>query len=519
MRSWFLVSSLLAFSLPLPAEDHDHSGHDHDHGHDHAAHGHSGHDPGHGKPGAEGAARGVSSTGAKPAPTTASGPNGESCEHDHCETGSPGHSARSSHGHHSGGEGHLHPEAPAHLHVHDEIFEDCAHALEGPNLGGFLFPSLHVFGVFGGSSGDQAELAGGHHDPQRDGANLQALEPSISLLAGSVHGFVNGIGYTDAEGEFDFSLEEGYVEVVDLLLGAEIRGGQFLNRFGFQNATHVHTWKFVDGNLLNGRILNEGELITQGAEINLPVPFFGDGDSSRIALAFGGVPSHAHDHAHGEQEEGEHHHEEAPFEADGANFQDQVFSASWGHHVRINDRSSFTTIASGAWGDNAFGRQTGIYGLGVEYAWRERGSQHGGRSVRIRTEVMWRDVDAVAGHLPGESGEEDHDEEEEEEEHDEPGHYHDGDYASFDEFGISNSIVFGFNDRFEAGLRTEWVAGIEELGLEERFRISPNLTWYPSGRDNLLCRLQYNYDHGEDFGSENSVWFQVGLTLGGPHEH
>ena len=73
-------------------------------------------------------------------------------------------------------------------------------------------------------------MAVNDHDPQRE-ATLQGLEPALSLRAGKLQGFVNGTGITDRDGEFTFTLEEGFLKLVDLPLGLEIRGGQYLNRF------------------------------------------------------------------------------------------------------------------------------------------------------------------------------------------------------------------------------------------------------------------------------------------------
>ena len=171
----------------------------------------------------------------------------------------------------------------------------------------------------------------------------------------------------------------------------------------------------------------------------------------------------------------------------------------------------------------------------------KNGYDPGGRSFRWRTEAMLRSVDAISGHLPGEEEEEEehHDEEEGEHHDDEHGEEHHEDehgeeehhdehededehheeaphYDSFDEFGAYSSLVYGFNDHVEVGLRGEWVAGIDEFGLDERWRVSPNVTWYANPERTLQVRLQYDYDYSNDFGSENSVWLQVGFNWGGP---
>src|SRR5574341_996156 len=48
--------------------------------------------------------------------------------------------------------------------------------------------------------------------------------------------------------------------------------------------------------------------------------------------------------------------------------------------------------------------------------------------------------------------------------------------------------------------------------LDNRYRISPALTFYPSEFSKI--RLQYNYDHIEGTGSENSIWLQFEFLLG-----
>ncbi|MCB1065566.1 MAG: hypothetical protein KDN20_21935 [Verrucomicrobiae bacterium] len=384
------------------------------------------------------------------------------------------------------------------------------------NLGGFLFPHFHALGAFGDTTGNQESLAQGHHDPQTD-ATLQALHPGMSLRAGMLQGFATANGYTDAHGHFNFVLEEGFLKLVDLPLGIQLRGGQFYNRFGFQNSLHNHGWMFVDQNLVNGRFLNEGELGTIGGEVSIDVPL-SMMQASVLSVAVGGLPSHGHGHDHG-HEHGDH--EEAEFEAEGANFTNTLVTAAWVNQYDINDMNRITGIFSGAWGDNEFGRTTQVYGVGFEYLWRENGYGAGGQSVRWRNELMYRDLGGVSGHLHEEEEHDEHghaDEDEEEHDHHEEEHEHDEErrYASFDEFGLYSTMIYGLNEHWEAGARAGWVSGISEMGLDDRFRLSPMITWYANSARTLQARLQYNWDHSDDFGSEHSVWFQVGLNFGGP---
>jgi hypothetical protein len=50
-----------------------------------------------------------------------------------------------------------------------------------------------------------------------------------------------------------------------------------------------------------------------------------------------------------------------------------------------------------------------------------------------------------------------------------------------------------------------------------RWRLSPNLTWYPSEFSKL--RLQYNYDDRDDIGTDHSVWLQFEFLLGAHAAH
>lgn len=379
-----------------------------------------------------------------------------------------------------------------------------------PNIGGFLFPHLHAYGLLGDSTGDPADLAVGGHDPSQTGAALQFIEAGMSLRAGMLQGFVVGVGTKNSGEDFSVALEEGFLKLVDLPMGFELRGGQFFNRFGFQNAVHAHSWFFVDQNLVNGRFLSEGEMASQGGEISwlVPLPMM---QASVLSFSAGGLRS-GHGHGHGEDEHGE----ESEFEAEGSDFTNTLYGFTWANQYDINDMHRLTGNVSGAWGDNLFGRSTQVFGAGLEYLWRENGYSPGGQSLRWRTEAMIRRIGAVSGHLPGEEEEGHHEEEgehhEEEEDHEEEG----GRRASLDEFGIYSMLIYGIGNNIETGVRGDWVSGIGDMGLDERYRVSPMFTWYLNGQRNMQARLQYNWDHSNRYGTEHSIWFQIGFNWGGP---
>jgi hypothetical protein len=388
---------------------------------------------------------------------------------------------------------------------------------EGVALGGILYPHVHFRSAYGGSTGDQESLAVSHHDPNRDGWTVQGFELGASLRAGEHlegHGTYH-LSYNHHEEQWEDEFEEWFGKLKNLPFGLELRGGKYLNRFGLQNTVHDHGWDYVDQFLVNGRFLGEDGLTSIGGEVSwtLPVSW-----TSFLSVSVGVAPEgHAHHH-HGEEEE------EHEFEGEGARFDDTIVAANWTNQWDYNDFHQYRFGASGAWGDNVWGRTTQVYGVHFEYQWRQNGYEAGGRYFRWRTEAMLRNFDAVSGHLPGEDHE--HEEHEHEEhEHEEHGEHHDEDEehhdeeshpGSFDEFGIYTALAYGFDNGLEFGLRGEFVGGVASAGLDERFRVSPAVTYYFDRHRTFFLRAQYNYDHSNDFGDEHSVFGQVGFNWGGP---
>lgn len=402
---------------------------------------------------------------------------------------------------------------------------------EGLSLGDIIFPHFHVTGVTGSTSADTpSQLAGGHHDPQDD-LTLQSLEPGISLRAGEfLEGFATYSSFTDASGIFDGEWEEAFLKFKNIPGGLEVRGGRFLNRFGYQNATHSHSWSYVNNNLLNTRILQEGELITDGGEItwNLPTPF-----RSALSASYGLTPPHdegGHGHGHG----GDDHETEPLFEGEGARFHDDFFTAAYHAQIPYNDFHQHSFNLGGAWGENEFGENTQLYGLGYEYLWRQNGYEPGGRQLRWRTEIAYRRFGAIPGELHGdEHGEDehgddhddhegdDHDDHEGDDHDDHEGEeHHEDDHApnprDLDEIGLYTSLLLTINDHVETGVRFGYIGGIDDAGLDRRYRVSPNVTFSLNSQRTVYARLQYDYDHSSDYGDSHSGWLQVGFNWGGP---
>lgn len=375
---------------------------------------------------------------------------------------------------------------------------------EGVEVGGFLFPSLYVNSTGGAlEPGATAEdFATSEHDPQNEWG-VQAVHLHLDLnFNGVVTGSVSGFGNQGPDHVWEAELEEAYL-LWHLNDDVSIGGGQFINAFGFQSDLHLHDWFFVNRNLINSRMVNEGELISQGGEILLHTP-----GSGLLTFGLGGIRSHAHEHAHGEaeHEEEEHEHEEEeregdedhhdehehePFEIDEAGFQSWAFTSDYRFRLPFDD--SLIGSASLGVGENGFGRNSKIYGAGLRKVWNGHDHGRGGPdfcsgAVMLQGEVIGRTVD---------------------------GFLEDGDEVTFDDYGFSNSLHYGLSDRTTLSLRHDWVSEVELAELNDRHRLSAAFTAFVDPQQRVRGRLQYDYTIDDTVGSEHAAWFEIQIQWGG----
>ena len=106
-----------------------------------------------------------------------------------------------------------------------------------------LNPDISLIADFAAAAfSDDAHLQTGAHDPQRNGFNLQALELSLGAAVDPYFRFDSHIAF-DLEG---VDVEEAYGTTLGLPFRLQARLGQFLNRFGRLNASHLQAWNFAD---------------------------------------------------------------------------------------------------------------------------------------------------------------------------------------------------------------------------------------------------------------------------------
>ena len=352
-----------------------------------------------------------------------------------------------------------------------------------------LTPHLHLLAATGISStaNDKGELASGHHDPNSH-LTLQAAEFGFSARWGDyLQGFFTHSYYSeisdDGDTDFHHGTEELFLKLVNLPGGFEVRGGQFLNRFGFQNATHNHAWDFANQNLVNGAILQEGELSTIGAEItwNLPTEF-----PMAISFYAGDAPEHEEDHGGGGPE--------PLFEGHEGELDEDVVGINFMAGYNVTDFHQFAATLSATHGQNHFATDTSIIGAGLQYMWRENGLEPGGRSLTLRGEVLYRTFEAVAEDPPFQR-------------------------EDIEQAGAYFTQIYEHNSHWSFSNRIGYVTGDDDAELTQRLRLSQAVTWYVKEDRSLFTRLQLDNDwiDGTDI-HETSLWLQVGMSWGGAEE-
>jgi hypothetical protein len=389
---------------------------------------------------------------------------------------------------------------------------------------------------------DVEELQLGGHDPKQRGFTVQNLE---TVFEGKVdpyfRGQANVVISITPDGETILEAEEAYLETMALPWNLQVKAGQYLTEFGRQNPAHPHSWAFVDQSLVNARFFGPDGLRNPGARVSwlLPTPFFAEvalsvqNSGGETAASFRSSGAHAH----GDEDE-----EELPFglrHADNdrgvRHLDDLLFAPRFQTSFDLSDAQTLLLGASAALGPNASGGdgdpRTQIYGLDFTWKWKPVSHSGGFPFVMWQNEAMLRryklgafdwdengngaaDEDElidVASGLPASFGSE-----------------------TVTDYGLYSQVIYGFRKGWIAGLRFDYVWGEEgdyesgslsfngetltsDPARDRRWRVSPNLTWYPTEFSKL--RLQYNYDDRRHIGVDHSVWLQWEFLLGAHAAH
>jgi hypothetical protein len=146
-----------------------------------------------------------------------------------------------------------------------------------PAIGGRMFQSMNpdISLILDGAAAyfsDANPLQSGGHDPRKNGFNLQQLELSLNSYVDPYFMFNSNIVFA----QFGVEIEEAYGTTTALPLNLQARAGQFLTRFGRLNASHPHTWEFVDQPFILGKFMGGEGNRGLGAEVSwlTPLPWY-----------------------------------------------------------------------------------------------------------------------------------------------------------------------------------------------------------------------------------------------------
>jgi len=307
----------------------------------------------------------------------------------------------------------------------------------------------------------------------------------------------------DNNNETDIELEETYLQSTSLPANLQLKAGQFFAAFGRNNPQHPHQWAFVDAPIISTRMFGPDGLRNVGAQLSwlAPTPFYTE--------LFLGILNGQGGTAFSFRNEGEDDNGtnlfagRATLDRNLRGLQDLLFTPRIASSFEITDTQTLVGGLSGAFGPNDTGphERTEIYGADVYWKWKPANAMEGFPFVSWQTEAMYRrfgaSADATASPaLPA---------------------------NNLKDWGAYSQVLWGFKPRWVTGLRGEYANGNPDPSdpddpfRGERYRISPMLTFFPSEFSKL--RLQYNYDHGEYFGVEHSIWMQMEFLLGAHGAH
>ena len=392
---------------------------------------------------------------------------------------------------------------------------------------GSSFLNLSLDGLFAAGGSTANDIEGGTqlggHDPKQRGFTLQNLELTLDgTVDPYFRGQANVVMQINPEGETTIEAEEAYLETLALPWNLQVKAGQFFTEFGRLNPTHPHTWAFVDQPLVNGRFFGEDGLRNMGARVSwlAPTPFY-----SELTLAV--QNSHgetAHSFRNGHEGEGFLGRLHDPGRV--RQFNDMLLSGRYAASFEPSQTQTLLAGASAVAGPNGSGRSTDtqIYGLDLYWKWKPANASGGFPFVSWQSEAMWRrsEAGAFSEDLNGNGALD----------ASEPDVNGDGLANSLPretlrDWGLYSQLLYGFERGWVAGLRADYTARNQRAIYEtilgddadrlRRWRIAPNLTWYPSEFSKI--RLQYNYDDRRGIGSDHSIWLQFEFLLGSHSAH
>src|SRR5437588_2631295 len=372
--------------------------------------------------------------------------------------------------------------------------------------GGKNYMNISLGGLFAlaySCARDLNNVEVGDHDPQQRGFNARNIEMAFDgVVDPYFEGFANIVFKLDNDNETEVEVEEAFMQTTNLPFNLQLKAGQFFAAFGRLNPVHPHAWDFVDDPLVNGLFLGPDGLRGVGAQTSwtLPLPWY----SQLIFASQNGRGSTGFSFRNPGDDGMFFDRITTDREARG--LQDFVWIPRFENSLNLSDTQTVLAGVSGAFGSNETGAnsRTQIYGADLLYKWKSSHAEGGFPFVKWQTEFMYRRYEA--------------------------GHGADDSFPvaeTFHDWGLYSQVLWGFKKGWVAGIRGDYLhmqdsQFTDDPDRQSRWRISANLTWYPTEFSKL--RLQYNHDFLESnfFLSDrqvDSVFLQWEFILGAHGAH
>jgi len=321
-----------------------------------------------------------------------------------------------------------------------------------------MLPDISIIGDFALAAFSEDENhQTGAHDPKKNGFNLQQLELAFGAAVDPYFRFDGNLVFS----QFGVELEEAYGTTLDLPYRLQARFGQLLTRFGRLNATHPHSWDFVDQPFAYGRVFGAEGSRGLGMELSYltPLPWYVELVASATEAA-GEATARSF---YGGQDLGV----DVP--------KDLLYVGAIKQFFPLSDDWSLLIGVSGAFGPNGSGRsnRSEVYGMDVYLKYRSV-SEGSTKYFAVQSEWLYRRRQVPEDVLADVSG-----------------------YAQ---------AIYKFAQRFSVGARYEYgspargsdgdVASdpLDPEWTDDRTRLAANVTHYPSEFSRV--RLQGSRDMG-----------------------
>lgn len=373
-----------------------------------------------------------------------------------------------------------------------------------PGGAGSFQLGLDILGIGGMSSVKDSALSklqAGGHDPSRNGFTIQNVELSLGgAVDPNFDAQANIVALINAKGETQVELEEAFLITRSLPWGLQVKAGQSFLEFGRQNQQHPHSWDFVDQPIIMSRLFGPDGLRDQGLRVSwlTPTPWYSELYVGAYNARGATVTSFLFDES---SQVGGYQ----LTSRDGARSpNDFLYLGRWLNGFDLSPQTSVNAGLSVLRGPNATGEgaMTTVYGGDFYLKWRPPVNQRGFPFVGWQTEVMYRNYDAINSTGVGLAN------------------------VALKDWGYYTQLLWGFSPGWTAGLRYDQAQGNDPNGnaasdpfRDHRWRVSPNLTWYPTEFSKL--RLQYNHDKADHLpdGKADSVWLQFEVGIGSHAAH